>query len=90
MASATVTVLRGSGKNVDGGTDFIATIYFSGSDVPVSVEGRPYEYPVRLSTGFHLGDFKQAIGDAIQAVAGQLGLSVAMQDTQVPSFEHGA
>jgi hypothetical protein len=90
MASATATALRGSGKNVSGGTDFIVTIYFSGSDVPADIEGQPYEYSVRLAPGFNLGDFRTAIAAAIQSVAGQLGLTVGVQDTQIPSYEHGA
>lgn len=89
MASAIVTALRGSGKNVEGGTDLVATMFFSGSSVPLEVEGQPYEHTVRLPVDYSLAQFTQAIVDAAIERGSMLGVVILATEVEVPSYDRG-
>lgn len=89
MANAIVTQLRGSGRNLAGQVDLIATMYFAGADCPDRIEGQPFEYTVRLPSGYTLADLKSGMWNAASAQATALGLSLASTDVEMPVFGHG-
>lgn len=86
MASVLVTSLRGSNKS-SAGVSLIATCYFSGDDVPIDVEGYPYEVPVDLVDGYNLADLKAALLAAVQVKATTLSLTVQNQNIDIPSYD---
>lgn len=88
MASAIITAVRGSGRNLSGGADLIVTCCFNGSDVDSWVEGRAYEDTVRLPSGYSLADFMAGLAGAVQSRATILGLTVSASDVEFPVFAH--
>lgn len=72
-----------------GQIDLIATIYFGGIDCAATIEGQPFEYTVRLPSGYTLADLKSGMWLAVQAQATALGLQVAATDVEMPVFGHG-
>lgn len=87
MATVLITTIRGSNKSFPGMVSLIATCYFSGDDAPAEVEGYPLEIPVNLPLAYTLADLKNGLLVAVQEKAAILGLTVANQDVDIPSFD---
>lgn len=89
MAKALVLDVRGSAQPTRGPTELIATCFFTGSDVPMPLEGQPQTVTVRVAAGFTLADLKTALVAAAQARGTELGLTVVSTDVDLLSFDSG-
>jgi len=90
VAIAIVMGMRGSDKSASNISGLVIICCYFGTEVSNSVEGKPFELLVNLPSGYMLSDLKDGIIAAVQSKALTLGLTVDIDDIDLPSYESGS